>query len=77
MVDLLLVELEHQLVIQVHIELQEQHFNPHSLEILELMVMVVLLVKVEELLETLLVLVEVVLVELLLVFLVPALKVHR
>ena len=72
----LLVELEHQLVDQIIIEMQEQQFNLHSLEILELMVMVAVLVKVEELLETLLVLVEVVLVDLLLLFLVPALNLH-
>jgi hypothetical protein len=71
MVDLLPVDLEHQLVIQVHIEMQEQQLNPHSLEILELMVMVTVLVKVEDQVATLGLLVEVVLVDLLLPFLVP------
>ena len=71
MVDLLPVDLEHQLVIQVHIEIQEQQLNPHSLEILELMVMVTVLVKVEDQVATLGLLVEVVLVDLLLPFLVP------
>tara|TARA_B100000519_G_scaffold174982_1_gene163260 strand:- start:218 stop:508 length:291 start_codon:yes stop_codon:yes gene_type:complete len=77
MVDLLPVDLEHQLVDQIIIEMQEQQFNLHSLEILQLMVMVTVLVKVEELLEILVVLVEVVLVDLLLLFLVPALNLHR
>ena len=74
MVDLLPVDLEHQLVFQIHIEMQEQHFNPHSLEILELMVMVTVLVKVEDQVPILGLLVEVVLVELLLPFLVPVMS---